>query len=89
VAIALFGFAINQPWRSNAGLIGPPGEDYSRTFATGSANLGFNDDTDASRWYYRFRHADNNVVNSVHVDGHVAGYEDGTVALKNVYLESP
>jgi prepilin-type N-terminal cleavage/methylation domain-containing protein/prepilin-type processing-associated H-X9-DG protein len=88
IALRLFDYAVIQPWRSNRGLIGNATTDYSRVIEIGNANLGTNTDTNANRFYYRFRHGSDEIMNGLHLDGHVEGYNE-SVTLGNVYLRSP
>ncbi|MEM6459826.1 MAG: DUF1559 domain-containing protein [Planctomycetota bacterium] len=50
---------------------------------------GDNTDTAANRFFPRFRHADNDVLNVLHVDGHVEGWRQGTLTARNTRVESP
>ncbi|MEM9883451.1 MAG: DUF1559 domain-containing protein [Planctomycetota bacterium] len=66
------------------GLVYGPGEDLDTVILTGT-----NEDTLANRFHPRFRHADNDLANALHVDGHVEGWRQGTLRVRNTRLPAP
>lgn len=66
------------------GMVYNAATDLDTVVATGS-----NEDTATNRFNPRFRHADNDVANVLHVDGHVEGWRQGTLTARNTRLPQP